>query len=135
MNALYKVKDTDTGHYNLGLALGCLPYLAHARRRSGIGEALPCPRNKIMSYLPSNNSFTSRDDFSPSARRALSILFDRSCAILSSLLIAQPMLGWLESRRNNKCRAPTDAARPTNKNKLHHTPITNSMCVAFIVSR
>ncbi|KAK2163316.1 hypothetical protein NP493_1468g00059 [Ridgeia piscesae] len=88
-----------------------------------------------MSYLPSNNSFTSRDDFSPSARRALSILFDRSCATLSSLLIAQPMLGWLVSRRNNKCRAPTAAARPTNKNKLHHTPITNNTCVAFIVSR
>ena len=43
-------------------------------------------------YIPKSNNLTSLAAFSPSNRRFLSIIFDRSAAALSSALVAQPIL-------------------------------------------
>lgn len=43
-------------------------------------------------YIPNRSSFTSLAAFSPSSRRFLSIILDRSCAALSSWLTVHPMV-------------------------------------------
>lgn len=45
----------------------------------------------LAKLIPRSSNFTSRADFSPSVRKVRSICFERSFAVLSSLLNAQPM--------------------------------------------
>jgi len=46
----------------------------------------------VIRHSPNRSSFTSLAAFSPSSRRFLSIILDRSAAALSSWLTVQPMV-------------------------------------------